>query len=93
MTLNFFSRYVLPPVIITLGLVGNTFGLLLMSRKELKSIGPVLIYICLFVLDTIYLGNNYLLFFEFLKKFNFYFKYEFNLNFLYKFNFYIKIYL
>ena len=56
MTLNFFVNYVLPPLIIILGLYGNSIGLIIVGKKKLKQIGPVFIYKCLFISDNIYLS-------------------------------------
>ena len=68
MALDFFLNYILPPIIISLGLIGNTIGLMVISKKKLKKIGPVLIYKFLFITDTIYL-SKYI--FKFLLKLNF----------------------
>jgi hypothetical protein len=48
MALDFFTNYILPPIIIIIGLFGNTMGIIVVSRKELKNIGPILIYKFLF---------------------------------------------
>ncbi len=52
---NFFVNNVLPLTVISLGLFGNTMSLIVLSRKKLKAIGPVLIYKLLFISDTVYL--------------------------------------
>jgi len=44
MALNFFSKYVLPPLIFTIGFFGNILGLL-----------SILIYKLVFITDSIYL--------------------------------------
>jgi hypothetical protein len=49
MTLDFFTNYILPPLIIIIGLFGNTMGIIVVSRKALKNIGPKLIYKFLFI--------------------------------------------
>jgi hypothetical protein len=64
MAVDFFTNYILPPVILLLGLFGNTMGIVVVSRKNLKNIGPVLIYKFLFISDSIYLS---ILLFKFLK--------------------------
>jgi len=56
MALDFFTNYILPPVIVIFGFIGNTLGLIVVSKKELKKIGPVLIYKFLFISDSIYLS-------------------------------------
>lgn len=55
MALNFFLKYVLAPLIFTLGLFGNILGLKVIGRKKLKNIGPILIYKLVFITDSIYL--------------------------------------
>jgi hypothetical protein len=52
---NFFVNNVLPLTVILLGLFGNTMSLIVLARKKLKAIGPVLIYNLLFISDTVYL--------------------------------------
>ena len=52
---NFFVNNVLPLIVILLGLFGNTMSLIVLARKKLKAIGPVLIYNLLFISDTVYL--------------------------------------
>ena len=56
MALDFFTNYILPPLINIIGLIGNTLGLIVVSKKELKKIGPVLMFKFLFISDTIYLS-------------------------------------
>jgi len=51
----FFLNYVLAPIIFKVGHVGNLFGLIVIGRKKLDKIGPVLIYKFLFITDSIYL--------------------------------------
>ncbi len=55
MALDFFMNYLFAPIILLVGLFGNTMGLILVGRKHLHKIGPVLIYKCLFITDSIYL--------------------------------------
>jgi hypothetical protein len=52
MGLNFFTNYLLAPIILVVGLLGNLMGIIVILRKELNKIGPVLIFIFLFILDT-----------------------------------------
>jgi len=68
MTLDFFTKYVLPPLIIIFGLFGNAMGLKVVSRKmglkvvsrkALKNIGSRLIYKFLFVSDFVYLSKYF----------------------------------
>ena len=56
MVLNFFPNYLLSPIILVVGLLGNLMGIIVISRKELKKIGPVLVYMFLFIFDSLYLG-------------------------------------
>jgi hypothetical protein len=56
---NFFLKYVLAPIILIVGHVGNLFGLIVIGRKKLDKIGPVLIYKLLFISDSIYLSRYY----------------------------------
>ena len=53
--LVFFVRYILPPLILTLGLVGNSLGLVILSKKDLINIGPHCMYRYLFATDSFYL--------------------------------------
>jgi hypothetical protein len=53
---NFFLSYLLAPIILIVGHVGNIFGLIVIGRKKLDKIGPVLIYKFLFIMDSIYLS-------------------------------------
>jgi len=49
--LNTFSSSYLAPAIIILGLFGNLFGLIVISKKKLVKIGPQIVYIALFIFD------------------------------------------
>ena len=62
MALNFFVNYLLAPIILLIGLIGNVMGMIVISRKELKKIGPVLIFMFLFIFDSLNLGICSLLF-------------------------------
>jgi hypothetical protein len=55
MAFDFFINYVFAPVILLIGLFGNIMGLIIVGKKKLVKIGPVIIYKCLFVSDNIYL--------------------------------------
>jgi len=59
---NFFVKYAFAPFILILGLIGNPMGLIVIGRKKLEKIGPVLIYKFLFIFDTIYLSILYFYF-------------------------------
>jgi hypothetical protein len=59
---NFFLNYVFAPFVLTLGLIGNPIGLIVVGRKKIEKIGPVLIYKFLFIFDTIYLSIFYFYF-------------------------------
>jgi len=62
---NFFLNYVFAPVVLILGLIGNPIGLIVVGRKKMGKIGPVLVYKFLFIFDTIYLSIFYLIFLYF----------------------------
>jgi hypothetical protein len=51
--LNVFSATYLAPAIIILGLFGNLFGLIVISKKKLAKIGPQIVYIALFKFDLL----------------------------------------
>ena len=59
---NFFLNYVFAPFVLILGLLGNPIGLIVVGRKKMVKIGPVLIYKFLFIFDTIYLSILYFYF-------------------------------
>ena len=59
--MNFIIINVLPLVILITGIIGNLLGNIVISRKKLKQIGPNLVYQCLFIADSAYLGNFVLL--------------------------------
>ena len=60
--INYFMKYLFEPINLLLTLVGSTFGLIVLSRKKLKQIGPRNIYRYLFVLGYL----NYLYLVEYL---------------------------
>ncbi len=47
--------YVFPPMILCFGMIGNMVGLVVVSQKKMKKIGPRLTYLFLFLTDTIFL--------------------------------------
>ena len=53
---KYFLYSIFPPMILTIGLVGNLLGLLVLTRKRLAKIGPRNIYRYLFLMDSIYLS-------------------------------------
>jgi hypothetical protein len=55
-----FSTTYFAPVLIIFGLFGNLFGLIVVSKKKLVKIGPQIIYIALFLFDSI----NFVLIFQ-----------------------------
>jgi len=58
--LETFSSSYFAPAIIILGIFGNLFGLIVISKKKLVKIGPQIIYIALFIFDWI----NFVLIFQ-----------------------------
>jgi len=56
MVLNFFTKDLLAPIVLVVGLLGNIMAIIMISRKELKKIGPVLIYMFLFIFDSLNLS-------------------------------------
>ena len=59
----FFVIYLMAPIILIFGIVGDVFGLLVLQRKKLVKIGPRGMYRFLFVMDIINLLSiivNYL---------------------------------
>jgi hypothetical protein len=52
--MNKFAAQVFAPIVIFLGAFGNLFGIIVISQKKLKEIGPHNIFICMFTLDCIY---------------------------------------
>ena len=57
MELNYFLNYFYPAFLLVFGFVGNFFGIMVISRKNLKPIGPVLIYRFLYFADSVYLSK------------------------------------
>ena len=52
---EYFTIYIMPPLVICFGLLGNVCGILVISKKELLKIGPRDMYRYLFISDTAYL--------------------------------------
>ena len=52
---QFFLNYIFPLFIFLIGWLGNIFSLIVLSNKELKKIGPKIIYQYLFIFDSIVL--------------------------------------
>jgi len=51
----YFINFISAPLILAIGLIGNTLGLIAFLNKKLTKVGPCIIYQCLFLSDTIYL--------------------------------------
>jgi len=68
--LAIYSTKYFAPTIVILGVFGNLFGLIVISKKKLKKIGPQIAYIALFISD----------FFNFILIFQSYTLVEFNIN-------------
>ena len=70
--LNDVSSKLFAPILLILGTLGNLFGLLVVSKKEMKKVGPQFIYIALFIFDLInlilFLGSLTLLYFHFVAR-------------------------
>ena len=47
--------YILPVAILSLGLIGNMAGLVVLKDKKLEKIGPLFMYRLMFSLDTVFL--------------------------------------
>ncbi len=60
----FFVNYILPLIILVMGLIGNTIGMLVVLRKPLKSIGPTHIYCYMFLADSAYLVQIIIIYLE-----------------------------
>lgn len=52
---SLFVNFIFPPMIITLGIIGNLFGVLVLLNKNLLNIGPRDTYLYLFAVDNFYL--------------------------------------
>lgn len=49
--------YILGPVIVSLGWLGNITGIIVLSKKNLDHLGPIIMFKTLLITDTIYLIN------------------------------------
>lgn len=52
---EFFVYYLMQPIALGLGLVGNLIGLSIFRRKKMEKIGPVRMYQILFLTDTFFI--------------------------------------
>ena len=52
---NYFVYSVFPLLVLVIGLPGNLFALIVLNQKKLKNIGPILIYKCLLISDSLFL--------------------------------------
>ena len=68
---EFFVYYVMGPLVAAASVVGNLTALVVFFKGKMKNIGPVLIYRCLFITDTYYVLQLWLIYVQF----------PFNLNF------------
>ncbi len=59
-----FVNYWFPSIILVMGLIGNTIGMLVVLRKRLKSIGPTHIYCYMFAADSAYLVQIIIIYLE-----------------------------
>jgi len=56
--LEIFVYYVMPLVILSIGMPANIFGLIVLrSKKKLKSIGPFFMFRLLFIIDAVFLSG------------------------------------
>ena len=51
----YFVQYLMAPIILSLGLIGNTLGFTVFATKSMQKIGPPHMYTYLFATDTLYL--------------------------------------
>ena len=58
MITNYFVDFLFAPIILLLGQFGNLFGLIIIGRKKLDKIGPILVYKLLFIMDSIYISKD-----------------------------------
>ena len=52
---EYFVNYLQVPIVLSLGIIGNTLGFLILLKKKLLQIGPRFIFQALFLTDSIYL--------------------------------------
>lgn len=62
--IKYFLNNIFPLLVFIHGLIGNTFGLILMLRKELKMIGPAKMYQYLFIIGLINLLQTFKLYLD-----------------------------
>ena len=53
--IHFFVINLMAPLVLLIGLVGNTFGFFVLLREKVKKIGPIYIYRYLMLMDIFYL--------------------------------------
>ncbi len=51
----YFVYFISPPLILLIGLTGNTLGVIAFVNKKLSNVGPCIIYLSLFLSDTFYI--------------------------------------
>jgi len=57
--------YVIPSLILSIGLIGNISGLIVFKdKKKIEAIGPVLMYRMMFIFDTVFLTGILVPFFS-----------------------------
>jgi len=62
--LDIFVYYFMAPIIFIFGLIGNILGYTVLQRKKMKNIGPLFIYRCMFVIDTMFLTGIFVFYFD-----------------------------
>ena len=55
---NLFIDYLLLPIMLLFGFIGNVIAIIVLTRKKLHKIGTRLMYIVLFAVDSIYLTQQ-----------------------------------
>ena len=61
---DIFVYYLMAPIIFILGLFGNIIGFKVLQRKKMEKIGPLLIYRCMFVIDSMFLMGIFIFYFD-----------------------------
>lgn len=59
-----FIKFILPPIILFLGLIGNSIGFVVLLNKKLRKLGPLIIYKYLLLIDSLYLIQIVVTYFE-----------------------------
>lgn len=59
-----FIKFILPPIILFLGLIGNSIGFIVLLNKKLRKLGPLIIYKYLLLIDSLYLIQIVVTYFE-----------------------------